>query len=122
MTVYFQAKDAFEADLPTRPLEPPMATPLGGSPIDTRSRVIFNSEDDAIKVGLWECQPGESRWEFDRHGEFVHILAGKMTVRRDGEPPVVLASGDSAVFPPGWTGVWEVHEQLRKIFLVFGPR
>ena len=44
-----------------------------------------------------------------------------MTVQQDGDEPVELTAGSSAVFPLGWTGTWTVDETLRKVFTVYRP-
>jgi uncharacterized cupin superfamily protein len=118
MTVTFRAAEI--QDLETKPLGPPSAEPLSGE-ITTRSWVPFASSDGQILCGIWECEPGASRWEFHDRGEFIHVLSGRMTVQQDGEAPQELREGSSAVFPVGWTGVWTVHETLRKVFTVYRP-
>ena len=51
--------------------------------------------------------------------EFVHIVAGRMTVTVDGGQPVELGGGDTAVFPKGWSGTWEIAETIRKLYVIF---
>lgn len=51
----------------------------------------------------------------------IHVLSGRMTVQADGEEPVDLFAGSSAVFPISWCGTWTVHETLRKVFVVYRP-
>jgi uncharacterized cupin superfamily protein len=118
MTVAFNAAEL--TDLEEKPLGPPSADPLTGE-ITTRSFVQFTSADGKVLCGTWECEPGASRWEFLTRGEFIHVLSGRMTVQQDGQEPVELVAGGSAVFPLGWTGTWTVHTTLRKVFTVFRP-
>jgi uncharacterized cupin superfamily protein len=75
-------------------------------------------KDGDQEVGVWECTPGPSRWLLETH-EFVHILAGRMTVTPDGGPAQEIADGDTAVFPRGWSGTWEIHETIRKLYVIF---
>ena len=44
-----------------------------------------------------------------------------MTVQRDGEDPVELTAGSAAYFPIGWTGVWNVIDPVRKLYVVYKP-
>ena len=37
----------------------------------------------------------------------------------DGGTPVTIGPGDVAVFPRGWRGPWELHETVRKVYVVF---
>ena len=75
-------------------------------------------KDGDQEVGVWECTPGPSRWTLETH-EFVQILAGRMTVTPDGGQPTEIGAGDIAVFPRGWTGTWQIHETIRKVYVLF---
>ncbi len=33
--------------------------------------------------------------------------------------PVKINTGDSAFFPKGWAGTWDIHETLRKVYVIF---
>lgn len=108
------------ADLAEKPLGQPSAEPLSGE-ILVRSRVDFATEDRTVISGIWESDPGTSRWEFLTRGEIIHVISGSMTVQRDGEEPVEVAAGSTAYFPIGWCGTWTVHEVLRKVYVVYKP-
>ncbi len=69
-------------------------------------------------AGTWECEAGPSYWSFEKN-EFIHVLRGSMTVKPDGGEPVTLGPGDTAVFPEGWNGTWEIHEPIRKVYCIF---
>lgn len=86
-----------------------------------RSRLVFTSDDERILSGTWESEPGTSRWEFLNRGEIITVIEGRMTVAQENGPEVDLNPGDTAYFPIGWTGIWTVHERLRKIFVVYKP-
>jgi uncharacterized cupin superfamily protein len=30
-----------------------------------------------------------------------------------------IGPGDTAVFGVGWTGTWQIHETIRKIYVIF---
>ncbi|MEU1300181.1 cupin domain-containing protein [Streptomyces shenzhenensis] len=104
--------------LEVKPLGPPSAEPLSGE-ILVRSRVDFTNEERTVVSGIWESDPGSSRWEFLTRGEIIHVISGHMTVQRDGEDPVEVTAGTTAYFPIGWCGTWTVHETLRKVYVVF---
>jgi uncharacterized cupin superfamily protein len=104
--------------LDEKPLGPPSAEVLGDESVLVRSRVDFATEDRRVVSGIWECEPGASRWEFDTRGEIIHVVAGAMTIQEDGHEPEQIAAGQTAYFPIGWHGVWTVTERLRKVFVV----
>jgi uncharacterized cupin superfamily protein len=68
--------------------------------------------------GVWQCTPGPSRWTLETH-EVIQLIAGRMTVTPDGGTATELRAGDMAVFPQGWTGTWEIHETVRKVYAIF---
>src|SRR5689334_8553281 len=70
------------------------------------------------EVGVWECTPGPSYWALETH-EAIHILSGRMTVTPDGGQPQDIGPGDCAVFPRGWRGTWQIHETIRKLYVLF---
>jgi uncharacterized protein len=46
-------------------------------------------------------------------------LSGALTVTADGGSSVALGAGDCAMFPRGWRGTWDLHETVRKVYVVF---
>lgn len=118
MTSSFNAASIPLEDFVESLLALPTAEPLSGE-IVTRAKKEFGSPDGRIAVGTWETEPGSSRWDFLTRGEVIVVLSGYMTVAQDGEEPVELRAGDTAVFPIGWRGVWTVHERLRKVYVVY---
>jgi uncharacterized protein len=87
-----------------------------GDPMQTSGLTLWQDGDQ--EVGIWQCTPGPSYWKQEQH-EFVHILAGRMTVTPDGGEPLEIGPGDTAVFPRGWTGSWQLHEAIRKVYVLF---
>jgi uncharacterized protein len=74
--------------------------------------------DGEHEIGIWQCTPGPSRWLLETN-EFVHIVGGRMTVTIDGGDPVELSTGDTAVFPRGWSGTWDIADTVRKLYVIF---
>lgn len=118
MTHTIRPADVSREHLEEKPLAPPSAEPLEGEVL-VRGAVEFTDKDRTIISGIWESDPGISRWEFLTRGEIVHILEGRMSVQRDGEDAVELTAGTAAFFPLGWTGVWSVIEPVRKFYVVY---
>jgi uncharacterized cupin superfamily protein len=75
-------------------------------------------QDGEQEIGVWECTPGPSYWKLETH-EFVHIVAGRMTVTSEGGEPIEVSAGNMAVFPRGWAGTWQIHETIRKVYVIF---
>jgi uncharacterized cupin superfamily protein len=87
-----------------------------GEPMQTSGAVLWSDGDQ--EVGVWESTPGPSYWTLETH-EAVHILSGRMTVTPDGGAPLEIGPGDVAVFPRGWRGAWQIHEKIRKLYVLY---
>ena len=88
-----------------------------GDAMQTRGAYIWQ-DDSGQEVGVWECTPGPSYWKLETN-EFVQIVAGRMTVTPEGGDPLEVGAGNTAVFPRGWAGTWQIHETIRKIYVIF---
>ena len=75
-------------------------------------------EGSGQETGIWQCTAGPSYW-VQEENEFVYILSGSLTVTPDGGKPATFGAGDSAMFPRGWRGTWDLHETVRKVYVVF---
>ena len=42
-----------------------------------------------------------------------------MTCTEDGGTVTEIGPGDSMTFAPGWSGIWDIHETLRKVYAIF---
>ncbi|WP_019973485.1 cupin domain-containing protein [Mycobacterium sp. 141] len=118
MTETFRPAELFEGKLDEALLAPPLAEVIGDE-IPTRIAIPFKSDDARILSGVWEANPGLSRWEFLDRGESIHVLEGRMVVTEDGGEPVTVEAGSAAFFPIGWKGTWEIQERIRKFFVIF---
>ncbi len=88
-----------------------------GEAMATRGVELWVDGDSS--AGIWECEPGPSRWTLETH-EVIHLVTGRMTCTPDGGEAVEVAAGDAAVFPKGWSGTWDIHETVRKVYAIFG--
>lgn len=77
MTETFRPAELFEGKLDEALLAPPLAEVIGDE-IPTRIAIPFKSDDARILSGVWEANPGLSRWEFLDRGESIHVLEGRM--------------------------------------------
>ena len=75
-------------------------------------------EGSGQETGIWQCTAGPSYW-VQEENEFIYLLSGSLTVTPDGGKPATFRAGDSAMFPRGWRGTWDLHETVRKVYVVF---
>jgi uncharacterized protein len=104
--------DAGDAELEDwGPLEEATADPMATHGLE----VWVDGESSA---GIWQCAPGPSRWSLETN-EVIYLVAGRMTVTPDDGASSEIGVGDVAVFPKGWTGTWDIHETVRKVYSIF---
>lgn len=94
----------------------PVAAPLRGTS-QTRGRLLHRGPDGWPEAGLWECTPGAWECRVSRD-EFCHFLAGRCVYTSTSGERVEIGAGDTAFFPAGWSGVCEVLETVRKVYLI----
>jgi uncharacterized protein len=87
-----------------------------GDPMTTAGYTLW--EQGEASAGIWECSPGPSRWLLETN-EFIYLLAGSMTVTPDGGEPFEATAGSTFFTPKGWSGTWDIHETLRKVYVIF---
>jgi uncharacterized protein len=96
------------------PFGPPLGEPLDG-PMPTAGLRLWTSGDGTIRTGLWECGPGRFRTTYDNEGEVIWLVAGTLTCTEVGGQTTRLEVGDAMLFPPGWSGEWQIEGTLRKV-------
>jgi uncharacterized protein len=77
--------------------------------------VLHTSADGTMISGLWEATPGTFHATYESF-EFVHLLAGKLTITPDGGTAVSLKAGDAFVVEPNFKGTWTIEATVRKQF------
>ncbi|BAU33529.1 cupin domain-containing protein [Microcella alkaliphila] len=118
MAIVCRTGNVTRADQTETPLELPLADPLGAD-IATTYLEVFSGKASSLDVGIWETDPGRSRWEFTDSGEVIYVISGRMTVTEDGKDAQQIEPGDLVIFPVGWKGFWEVTEPLKKVYVIF---
>lgn len=95
--------------VPARPIGETISA-LSGIDVDLRG-----AGDN--RCGIWECSPGL----FERQlvqAEVMHILKGSCTFTTSSGDVQRIKAGDTVFFPENTTGVWEVTQSLRKVYVV----
>ncbi len=68
-------------------------------------------------TGAWESTPGAWRVSYDEW-EFCTILSGRSRLTDADGSVRDLKTGDSFIIQPGFSGIWEVIETTRKLFVI----
>ncbi len=87
---------------------------VDGSP-SMKTWVQHTTADGSMISGHWDATPGTYHATYTGF-EFVHILAGRITITPDGGSPVEVTAGDAFVVESTFKGTWKIHEAVRKHF------
>lgn len=68
-------------------------------------------------MGIWECSPG--RWQRTiMQEEFAHFVKGSARFIPAEGNPIEIHAGDTIWFPANSAGVWEIKEDVRKVYVI----
>jgi len=103
-------------------VEPQRSVPEAGRLISGSPRVTawnyYAEESGQFFAGIWEATRGSWRVRYTEH-EFCHLLSGRVVITSEQGVRSEFSPGDSFVIPAGFSGVWEVLEDCRKLYAVF---
>jgi uncharacterized protein len=97
-------------------LRGPVPNATTGTPTESAHRA-WTSPSEQIRSGVWECTPGSFPGNH-AETEVCYLLSGRVTLTAEGKEPVDAGPGAMIVFPAGWQGTWEIHETIRKVFVI----
>ncbi|MGW4823288.1 cupin domain-containing protein [Streptomyces sp. NPDC004227] len=109
---------AFLADAASAELPPATPKPTSTTGQQETTLTLWQSPDGLVEVGVWECDPGHFTATRDGYDEVCQVLTGSATVRTEDGEDVELRPGATLAMPAGWRGTWQVHETLRKVYVV----
>ena len=96
---------------------PPPDRVLNGDPQHT-ARNFFSDSTGQLFAGIWESTPGRWRVSYTEN-EFCHITAGEVRIESSSGESWSFKAGDSFVVPAGFSGIWDVSQPLRKLYVIF---
>lgn len=78
----------------------------------------FNTVDESILTGTWECAPTREVIEAYPVHEMMHIVSGRIRLTHADDTVEELGPGDTFFIAKGAPVVWEITETLRKIYMI----
>lgn len=66
---------------------------------------------------MWECTVGSYERQVAQ-AEVMHILAGERLFTPTGGTPFRVKTGGTLFFPTNTTGIWEILEPLREVYVI----
>lgn len=107
------------AEIPSHELDQlgPVKQPLTFPPSALVGKKFIDEIPGIDSMGIWECSPG--RWQRTiMQEEFAHFIKGSARFIPDEGEPIDIHAGDSIWFPANSTGVWEISEDVRKVYVI----
>lgn len=92
-----------------------VARPLGATVCRTSVRALDGVASH--QMGVWECTPGSYERQIV-NAELMHVLGGRSTFTPVGGEPLRIEAGDTVFFPAHTEGRWDIHELMRKVYVV----
>ncbi len=77
--------------------------------------------DGELQIGVWECSPGSFTGRTGDENEAMFMVAGRATVSHGdsvGGGTYDLAPGTLWTTPRGWHSTWDVHQTVRKMYVI----
>jgi len=95
----------------------PVKVPLSLPAASLVGRKYLNNAPGIDSMGIWECSPG--RWQRTiMEEEFAHFIVGSARFIPTHGDPIEIKAGDTIWFPANSAGVWEIEEDVRKVYVI----
>ena len=92
---------------------------LSGTPTGEAINV-FESGDGKIFSGIWRATKGSWRVTYDET-EYCNITKGAARLTHDDGTITDVGVGDGFVIEGGFSGIWEVLEEMEKHYMIVMP-
>jgi uncharacterized cupin superfamily protein len=87
------------------------------TPSDARTADLPFVDDGELQIGIWECTPGLLDEPTTDYDESMFMVSGRVTVTAPGST-MDIAPGTLWATPRHWPGVWDVHQTVRKVYVI----
>jgi uncharacterized cupin superfamily protein len=88
-----------------------------GTVSHTAGVVLHRGPSGESECGIWTCTPGA--WECEvASDEFCYFLAGRATYTHESGEVIEVGADVAAFFPRGWRGRCDVHDTVRKVYMI----
>lgn len=98
-------------------LQPDPAQPTEGEALGT-TMLYASLTEGAIDSGVWSCTVGgwdETDYAVD---EVMVMVQGRLRITDTDGSVHELKAGDMFYLPKGWSGRWDVLEDMKKIYVI----
>jgi len=100
----------------------PVKVPVGDGPVaQLYGKHLELDPANGTETGVWECTPGVWRRQVTQ-SESCTFVKGHAFFHADSGETLELKPGVAVFFPAKTTGIWDVRETLRKVYMTVEPR
>lgn len=123
MAVATKVKIASVADAVAAKLEDwgPIKVHVAGPVAHLYGRKLEVDEANGTETGIWECTPGTWRRQVTQ-SESCTFVKGHAIFHADSGEKIDIRAGTAIFFPANTTGIWEVKETVRKVYMTVEPK
>ncbi|MEO1191928.1 MAG: cupin domain-containing protein [Pseudomonadota bacterium] len=82
------------------------------------SKSFFESADESVSSGVWECAPCRKEIESYPVNEMMTIISGSVTLTHADGRAETFTAGDVFFVSKGTKCTWHVTETLRKFYMI----
>ena len=107
--------------VPNPEMGPSDMTPLESFTTGDTTETIcphFDTEDESILTGVWECAPCREEIESYPVHEMMTVISGSLTLTHVDGRTEILTTGDTFFIAKGSKCIWEITETFRKYYMI----
>ena len=82
------------------------------------NHTFFQTEDESILTGVWECAPCREEIESYPVHEMMTVISGSLTLTHADGRSEIFTAGDTFFIAKGTPCIWEITETLRKYYMI----
>src|SRR6478736_10550966 len=107
------------ADMPRSLLDEwgPVKKPLSRPAAGLAGKKYIDEAPGIDSMGIWECSSGHWQRTIIQE-EFAHFVKGSARFIPTHGAPIDIQAGDTIWFPANSTGIWEIKENVRKVYVI----
>ena len=82
------------------------------------NHTFFQTFDESILSGVWECAPCKEEIESYPVHEMMTVISGSVTLTNADGQSETFTAGDVFFIPKGTKCTWQITETLRKFYMI----